>query len=223
MKNEELIRIWEKAVDTQMHFNEMSVKSRQLGLTFATAALGVAVVLFSNGSDFYIDLGTFHAHISGLIMFAAAAAIGGVSTLDLKVYHKMLRGAVAFGEDLENNHLKTKLKLDMGMTQAISHFSRHPNASVKLQDGTSKYKYLKGSGVKNAGNKIEIFYWLVIGSLVLVGIVTLWAGHLRYDTYNSGVKPSVVKMGSVGSDIKTELLLDSDAKQEMLKHKVEKD
>jgi L-ribulose-5-phosphate 3-epimerase UlaE len=39
---ENLIRIWEKAVDTQMHFNEMSVKSRQLGFTFIAAALGIA-------------------------------------------------------------------------------------------------------------------------------------------------------------------------------------
>ena len=36
--------VWEKAVDTQMHFNEMCVKSRQLGLTFVVAALGLSVL-----------------------------------------------------------------------------------------------------------------------------------------------------------------------------------
>ncbi|WP_296765565.1 hypothetical protein [Sediminimonas sp.] len=33
------IQIWSRVVETQMHFNEMQVKSRQLGLTFVTAAL----------------------------------------------------------------------------------------------------------------------------------------------------------------------------------------
>ena len=42
-QQEQYIAIWAKAVDTQMHFNEMSVKSRQLGLTFVAAALGVGI------------------------------------------------------------------------------------------------------------------------------------------------------------------------------------
>lgn len=49
---EEYIRIWAKAVDTQMHFNEMCVKSRQLGLTFIAAALGIGVVLLGQGKDY---------------------------------------------------------------------------------------------------------------------------------------------------------------------------
>jgi hypothetical protein len=41
--------IWEKTLDTQMHFNEMSVRSRQLGLSFVVASLGVVVVVGSAG------------------------------------------------------------------------------------------------------------------------------------------------------------------------------
>lgn len=44
-QHDRYISIWSKVIDTQMHFNEMAVKSRQLGLTFVAAALGVAVVL----------------------------------------------------------------------------------------------------------------------------------------------------------------------------------
>src|SRR5690606_11370799 len=53
------IEIWKKAVETQMHFNEMSVKSRQLGLTFVTASLGVAVVMIARGDDFALSVGTW--------------------------------------------------------------------------------------------------------------------------------------------------------------------
>ena len=47
------LQIWAKTVDTQMHFNEMSVKSRQLGLAFVAAALGVAIVLLGQGNAFF--------------------------------------------------------------------------------------------------------------------------------------------------------------------------
>ena len=55
LSEDAIIKIWEKAVDTQMHFNEMSVKSRQLGLTFVAAALGVAIVLLGQNKDFFLD------------------------------------------------------------------------------------------------------------------------------------------------------------------------
>ena len=49
------LAIWEKAVDTQMHFNEMSVKARQFGLTFVAAALGLGLVILSRGPDFVLQ------------------------------------------------------------------------------------------------------------------------------------------------------------------------
>jgi len=92
------IEIWSKAVDTQMHFNEMSVKSRQLGLTFVAAALGVGVVLISKGDEFAISVpwffgGRFNLHVAVLLLAAAILALYAVRILDLKVYHRMLRGA----------------------------------------------------------------------------------------------------------------------------------
>jgi hypothetical protein len=36
-QHDRYISIWSKVIDTQMHFNEMAVKSRQLGLTFVAA------------------------------------------------------------------------------------------------------------------------------------------------------------------------------------------
>jgi len=85
------IAIWSKAVDTQMHFNEMSVKSRQLGLTFVAAALGLAVVLITRGEDFALSFLWFQLHISVIIILSALLALMAVRQLDLRVYHRMLR------------------------------------------------------------------------------------------------------------------------------------
>ena len=169
---ENLIRIWEKAVDTQMHFNEMSVKSRQLGFTFVAAALGVASFLLSRGTDFSILIptpcGKFTLHVSVFLIMFSIIAVVAIRRLDLAVYHRMLRGAVTFGEDFEENYLKAIISLEKGMTQAISHYSRYDDADKKTVDG--KYHYT-GTRFFTAEHKLRRFYFYVICALALSALV----------------------------------------------------
>jgi len=173
-QQEQYIAIWAKAVDTQMHFNEMSVKSRQLGLTFVAAALGVGIVLLSKGDAFSFPITIhgieFQLHVAVVLILGAVLALVAVRGLDLNVYHKMLRGAVTFGEDFEQHYMKQIFDLDKGMTQAISHFSRHSDANKKKSD-TGKYIYTGQSSV-TAEDKIRSFYTNTIVSL-LIGAAAL--------------------------------------------------
>lgn len=160
------VSIWAKAVDTQMHFNEMAVRSRQFGLGFVAAALGLGIVLLVRRQEFSIPinyLGGFDINATVLVVLAGALALYAVRILDLNVYHKMLRGAVAFGEDFEENYMKQIFDLEKGMTQAISHFSRHNDASVTVSN--KKYAYY-GQDRKNALTKIRMFYRVAIGTLL---------------------------------------------------------
>jgi hypothetical protein len=178
------VSIWAKTVETQMHFNEMSVKSRQFGLAFVAAALGLGILMLSRGQEFAIPIyiwGGFQVHATVLIVLSGAFALYAVSILDLKVYHKMLRGAVTFGEDFEQAYMRQIFDLEKGMTQAISHFSRFEDAAVRSKaDG--KYDYT-GSKRQNALDKIRIFYRVSIAILVITAIVlflvTARFGHLQ--------------------------------------------
>jgi hypothetical protein len=179
---EAYVSIWQKAVETQMHFNEMSVKSRQLGLTFVAASLGVGIVLLSQGRDFAIQqewgILRFEIHVSVFIFLAAVFALVAVRILDLNVYHKMLRGAVSFGEDFEENYMKQIFALDKGMTQAISHFSRYQDAHTTKE--RSRYKY-EGSRRVTAEEKIRRFYRTAILVLVISTVILfLMTGHPTY-------------------------------------------
>src|SRR5262249_25965270 len=109
-------------------------------------------------------------HISVLIFLATALAVYAVSILDLNVYHRMLRGAVTFGEDFEENYFKEIVKLNKGMTQAISHYSRVDDATVS-REGT-KYVYGGQSPVGAAQNKIKRFYNYVIFGLLAAALLT---------------------------------------------------
>jgi hypothetical protein len=165
------VSIWAKTVDTQMHFNEMAVKARQFGLGFVAAALGLGIVLLVRQQEFSIPVHFFcgfNIHVTVLVVLASALALQAVRILDLNVYHKMLRGAVAFGEDFEEDYMKQIFILDKGMTQAVSHFSRHEDAGVVIQNG--KYVY-SGRDQKNAFIKIRWFYRFTIGTLIVVAIL----------------------------------------------------
>jgi hypothetical protein len=176
-RDDHLLRIWEKAVDTQMHFNEMSVKSRQLGFSFIAAALGLAAFMLGKGEDFSYSFttkfGSIQLHVSALLICISIIAILAIRKLDLGVYHRMLRGAVTFGEDFEQNHLRRMLGLEKGMTQAISHYSRHDDAEMK--DG--KYTYTSPTMV-TAEDKIKRFYSFVIGVLIASTVVILLVTNL---------------------------------------------
>lgn len=198
------VQIWEKAVDTQMHFNEMSAKSRQLGLTFVAGALGVGVVLLSRGADFALAFRIreheFHLHVAVLIIIAAALALMAVRILDLNVYHKMLRGAVTFGEDFEESYMKQIVDLEKGMTQAISHFSRHEKAKARPQNG--RYVY-SGTDRRSAEKKIKRFYnltfWVLLGvalALLVITNLTAPASTAAIATANQNAGPMPVESGS---------------------------
>lgn len=183
-RHELYISIWSKAVDTQMHFNEMSVKSRQLGLTFVAAALGVSVVLLSKHEDFsFPEFDIFgwpvRIHVSVVLILAALYA---VSHLDLKVYHRMLRGAVIFGEDFEENYMKEIFSLDKGMTQSISHFSRHDDAGYKKDNG--RYIYTGNSKI-TAETKIRSFYKWTMGFLFVSALLLFIVNNMAH-WMNSG-------------------------------------
>jgi len=95
----------------------------------------------------------------------------------------MLRGAVAFNEDFEENYMKDIFALQKGMTQAISHFSRYEDASASPLDG--KYSY-SGHVKKNALAKIKTFYRVSIATLCATGLllflITGNFGHLNRPT-----------------------------------------
>jgi hypothetical protein len=195
-EQEQLIAIWAKAVETQMHFNEMSVKSRQLGLTFVAAALGVAVVLLSRNEGFSYSLHFFpnfdiQLHVSVLLILGAWLAVRAVRILDLGVYHKMLRGAVTFGEDFEQHYMKQIFSLNKGMTQAISHYSRYEDAMKVVDPTTGKYIYSGGKQI-TAEDKIRDFYkntirflWIGAGALFVMTNLTY---ALKNPPSQSGLK-----------------------------------
>lgn len=95
-------KIWAKAVDTQIHFNEMSYKSRRITLSIVGAALGVSSVLLNTSFEFNLWFWSLNeAEASALLIWAAAVFVGVGGYTDIWIYQLLLVGAVKFGWDLE--------------------------------------------------------------------------------------------------------------------------
>jgi len=210
-QQEQYVAIWAKAVDTQMHFNEMSVKSRQLGLTFVAAALGVGIVLLTRGDTFSIPIPIggydFQLHVAVVLLAGACLGLGAVRGLDLNVYHKMLRGAVTFGEDFEEQYMKKIFKLNKGMTQAISHFSRFQDAGKKVLEPSKKYSYT-GTVKITAEDKIRAFYrntliCLAVSTLALL-VATNFVALTKPALKNSAIPQATNALGEINSLTKKE-------------------
>jgi hypothetical protein len=171
-KEDHLLLVWERAIQTQMHFAELSIKTRQIGMTVVGATLGLAIVLNRSESSFMVTLYGWNVPITSILCWTSALILYAIKILDFNVYHQMLRGAVAFNEELEEKNLLKLFGTEKGLTQAISFFSRHPDA----QYTDSAYSRQNVGRIHFAGNRILLFYWLMIGALILAGLALKFAG-----------------------------------------------
>ncbi|HWF93372.1 MAG TPA: hypothetical protein VG291_00270 [Xanthobacteraceae bacterium] len=171
-RDQQLLLIWERAIQTQMHFAELSIKTRQVGLTVVGATLGLAIVLARTASGFVLTFGAQEFPISSILCWTAAIVLYAIKLLDIGVYHQMLRGAVTFNEELEAKRLLPLFGTEKGLTQAISFYSRHPDAS---HDGKRYFRTREGR-LHYAGNRITGFYLLMIFALIVAGIALKFAG-----------------------------------------------
>ena len=170
------IKIWKHAVDIAMHFNDMSSRSRRLGLTFVAALLSSSIFFLKGGdkSYFAIPIAGYELtlHVSFLLSVFAALSVNVMKVLDINLYHSMLRGAVAFGEDIENLLRKDIIPLEKGLMQSISHFSRYSDAKVEILEDRTNHSYT-GHEYKTAEQKLTSFYRRTSYTLYAVSLILL--------------------------------------------------
>lgn len=171
---EQKITIWERAIETQMHFAELSIKMRQIGLTLAGATIALAIVLYRTESNFSFEiLGIgISIPIASVLCISAAAILFAAAIIDVGVYHRMLRGAVTFNEMYEQQ-LDAAIGWESGLTEAISAFSRlrDPEPQPKRDKGGKKWTGQKKS---NASARIVWFYTISVFALLTAAFGLWW-------------------------------------------------
>ena len=104
-KNEEILDAWKTTIEVQKHFNEMSLKIRQLAITSLGAFLAAYGYLFGqsfeNGHSVWDALGS---GASIIISILASIVWTAFYINDYHGYHRLLLGAVLHGNSIETQH-----------------------------------------------------------------------------------------------------------------------
>jgi hypothetical protein len=110
------LKVWEVALNTQMHFNELLIRSRTTVVTVAMAVIGAtSIALRETNITFQVCSGKVHIGIIILcigIVFLLAQFI-----IDYFYYFKLLLGAVKFTTKLDEKYKDKNL---FGLTTCIN-------------------------------------------------------------------------------------------------------
>lgn len=164
IKDKELnIRIWEKIIDVQMHFNDIKSKNQTMFVSILTALLAATgyILMSKDISNNYFPIGSFKLYIYSIALLVALVFSICFYILDHSIYHVLLKGSVNCGLEFEKSNLNEKLT-----STYIEEESKKSPLSLLLFDCKN---------IKGAGKKHKWFYGIIISVLLLLFIVSLFA------------------------------------------------
>ena len=144
-----LLKVWEKVVDLQMHFNEMCMNLRRTAISVLGAMLAAGALSFRFGG--VIEIGCNRMSVA--FIFVAIALLVWISfyLMDRFWYHQLLRSAVSYAESLQESAKIAGLSFEL-------------DVSKKIREENQKSLNLSGAA------KINWFYGVIAVSLVLAEI-----------------------------------------------------
>lgn len=179
LSNEQKIEIWTRSIKTQMHFAELSIKMRQIGLTLAGATIALAILLYRTDAAYslYVPYLNFMLPVGTILTLSAAVILYAAKIIDVGVYHRMLRGAVKFNELYERT-LDDDIGWRSGLTDAISAHSRFKDPVLLDKRNEKGTHWASRKEPALAGNRINYFYWFCIGALVFAAVALALAENV---------------------------------------------
>ena len=121
----EIVRVWEKSIETQIHFNDLIMRNRTVIISFVTAIFGAAAYSLKD-SGLFINICSNQCHISTLIILFGMFFLIAYAYLDICYYLPLLVGSVKFTEDMDNTYD------GLGLTSKISAEVKHGRAQEVL-------------------------------------------------------------------------------------------
>ena len=125
------IRIWEKVVDVQMHFNDLCLKVRNYAVSILGVLLGAAAVAYRFAG--YVEMLSLKIPTATIFIAISIAVWLVFFLMDRYWYHELLKGAVHHGLRIEK-HLRGRVpEIDLAHSiKEQSHESLNMNAAKKL-------------------------------------------------------------------------------------------
>lgn len=149
---------WKTTVEVQMHFNDIEMKVRGLGITLVTAILGAAALAIREATE--VRIFGCDIQLGSVVLGAGLVVWGAIWFVDQVWYHRLLLGAVAHGEHLEG--LLEESVPGIGLAKSIRAHSAYPVPFLHDDDGKSR--------TLRSNQKMNLFYGIVAGILLLLAV-----------------------------------------------------
>lgn len=169
-------KVWKAALESQMHFNDLVVKARQL--CFSVIAILLGAIFYSardTSAHSFIYLKYLGGiHVAFFLTLIIILLVLFLRRIEIVILHPMLQGAVYFSVNYEKYVLKKTIFNDHnGLSQSILLYSQYPN-----DQKSSDEKYLddnfESETVKSSlSNKIKNTYCWTISVLIIIAIL-MW-------------------------------------------------
>lgn len=115
-----VLTVWQKGVDVQKHFNDISIKIRNLSLTVLTFI--IAGIGFLLKEDLFIQISNYKLPIATVFGFVGSIIIASFYFMDKYWYHKYLVGASKHLEIIEKKWAKVLPEIELSTA-----ISKHSN------------------------------------------------------------------------------------------------
>lgn len=125
-----ILREWKTVIQTQMHFNDMIMRTRTNGLTVVMAVYGAAAFSLQY-RQLYLNIFGLRFHVAAAIILFGIGMLFGLFAIDYGYYYKMLIGAVERSYKIDDAFKGKKIAGFgiFGMSREISKAIGKPNRS----------------------------------------------------------------------------------------------
>ena len=117
---DQVVTQWQIIISTQMHFNDMILRTRAIGSSVVLAAYGAAAVSLVQYPTQDVVIFDQTTHISVFVICFALSLLFSIFLIDVTYYYRLLLGVVEIGEELENE------------TSSLISMTRHLSEKVNL-------------------------------------------------------------------------------------------
>jgi hypothetical protein len=114
-----LLDAWKKTVDVQQHFNQIEMDIRKTAVTIVGAVAGAAGFVAEKGM--LVQAWGWRVPVAACVLMAGAVAWVAFGLMDYFWYHRLLKGSVAHGKELETELKSVSVPVDL--TNCIGRFS----------------------------------------------------------------------------------------------------
>ena len=114
-----LVQRWRACIDTQMHFNDMLLRTRSTGMSIVLAVFGGAAVTLERFPE-HVTLSGTSVHMAAVVMFFGLLLLFSIFVLDYFYYYRMLLAVVEQTEELEASSRRAGEPIAFSLTGCVS-------------------------------------------------------------------------------------------------------